>query len=169
MDLEQRSSLFRIYASLISATALLEVWTCWEVGHVWQGTIDEWGYNIYKQTYHTIHCNLSMDVCLIDITECYLVNSKYLAQLYPECLQSSSIEQSWFFWFQWYIILHWLIRNWQRYTFKSILMTMPAELRLMSLRINRSYGELLARRLWRNSITVGKVFVTLPYNLCHLR
>ena len=101
--------------------------TCWEVGHVWQGTIDEWGYDIYKQTYHTIHCNLSMDVCLIDITECYLFNSKYLAQLYPECLQSSSIEQSWFFWFQWYIMLHWLIRNWQRYTFKSILMTLPAE------------------------------------------
>ena len=68
--------------------------TCGEVGHVWQGTIDEWGYDIHKQTYHTIHCNLSMDVCLIDTTECYLVNSEYLIQLDPECLQSSSIEQS---------------------------------------------------------------------------
>ena len=66
--------------------------TCWEVGHVWQGMIDEWGCDIYKQTYHTIHCNLSMDVCFIDISECYLVNSEYLAQLYPECLKASSIE-----------------------------------------------------------------------------
>ena len=44
---------------------------------VWQGTIDEWGY-IYKQTHHTMHCYLSMNVHLIDITECYLVNSEYL-------------------------------------------------------------------------------------------
>ena len=101
--------------------------TCWEVGHVWQNTIDEWGY-IHKLTYHTMHCNWSMDMHLTDMTECHLVNSEYLAQLHPECLQSSSIEQSWCFWFQWYIILHWLIRNWQRYTFKWLLMAMPARL-----------------------------------------
>ena len=51
-------------------------------------------FNVHKKTHHTIHCNLCMDVHLIDITECYLVNSKYLAKLYPEGLQSSPIEQS---------------------------------------------------------------------------
>ena len=51
-------------------------------------------FNVHKKTHHTIHCNLSMDMYLINITEGYIVNSKYLAQLYPECLQSSSIEQS---------------------------------------------------------------------------
>ena len=112
---------------LQQCTACGDLVTCWEVGHVWQDTIDEWRY-ILKKTHHTIHCNLSMDMYLIDITECHIVNSKYLAQLYPECLQSSPIEQSWFFWFQWYIILHLLIRNWQRYTFKSILINIPAEL-----------------------------------------
>ena len=49
---------------------------------------------IHKKTHHTMHCNLCMDAHLIDIRGCYLVNSDYFVQLDPECLQSSSIEQS---------------------------------------------------------------------------